>query len=287
MSEIYDSRKDTETHIAKVKEYIGICMVEMREKSLLHDLDKINDETEKRLFDEYTPKLAHCTYGGDEYKSYLDGLKPALDIHYANNRHHPEHFEDGIRGMNLLDLLEMLCDWKASSERHNDGDIFKSIEINQKRFGYSDDIKAVLRNTAEFLVKEKKIWKMTGKELEWKMMDKGLEEKAEEYAQGKGHEHYNFLFVENAGSPVDFAKFCYKDGFNDGVEYKANEMAEKFSSTEYFLRCLSNEVLAEILCDLNSDFCVVKNMENWKQEDFITAILQESCNYEERSKQQC
>lgn len=107
-----------------------------------------------------------------------------------------------------------------------------------------------------------------------------LENKAEEYAYGKGHEHYHFLFEEHAGSPADFAKFCYKDGFNDGV--KANEMAEKFSSTEYFLYCLSNEVLSEILCDLNSNFCVVKNMENWNQEDFVTAILQESCNYEEK-----
>lgn len=153
MNKIYDSTKDTETHIEKVRQYLNVCKIEINVKSFSHDSDKIDDETEKRLFDEYTPKLAHCTYGSDEYKSYLVGLKPALDIHYANNRHHPEHFEDGIRGMNLLDMLEMICDWKASSERHNDGDIFRSIEINQKRFGYSDDIKAVLRNTAEFLVK--------------------------------------------------------------------------------------------------------------------------------------
>ena len=53
--------------------------------------------------------------------------------------------------MNLIDLLEMICDWKASSERHADGDIFKSIEINQKRFGYSDDLKNILMNTATFL----------------------------------------------------------------------------------------------------------------------------------------
>ena len=32
--------------------------------------------------------------------------------------------------------------------RHNDGDIMKSIEINQERFGYSDDLKQLLINTA-------------------------------------------------------------------------------------------------------------------------------------------
>ena len=128
------------------------CIIELDHKAEMHDYDKIHNDKEKAMFDEYTPKLKHCTYGSEEYKSFLAGLKPSLDIHYANNRHHPEHFENGIRGMNILDVLEMFCDWKASSERHADGDIYKSIEINQKRFGYSDDLKSILKNTADFLV---------------------------------------------------------------------------------------------------------------------------------------
>lgn len=70
-----------------------------------------------------------------------------------NNRHHPEHFVNGMNDMNLIDLIEMICDWKASSERHADGDIYKSIEINQKRFGYSDDVKSLLKNTVDYLIK--------------------------------------------------------------------------------------------------------------------------------------
>jgi rubrerythrin len=53
----------------------------------------------------------------------------------------------GLNGMNLLDLIEMLMDWKAATERHNNGDIFKSIEINQKRFGYSNELKQIFINT--------------------------------------------------------------------------------------------------------------------------------------------
>ena len=56
--------------------------------------------------------------------------------------------------MNLIDVLEMICDWKASSEHHENGDIYKSIEINQKRFGYSDDLKSILKNTVDFLIGE-------------------------------------------------------------------------------------------------------------------------------------
>lgn len=147
----YDSQKDTMNHIVKVRNYISKVISELENRALKHDHDKIDNPTEKALFDEYTPKLKECTYGSEEYKKFLIGLKKGLDIHYANNRHHPEHFEDGIRGMNLVDLLELICDWKAASERHADGDIYKSIEINQERFGYSNDIKCILKNTIDFL----------------------------------------------------------------------------------------------------------------------------------------
>lgn len=152
MSKKYDSKEDTIHHIRCVGQYLLKCITELEYRAEMHDYDKIHDEKEKAMFDEYTPKLKHCTYGSEEYKTYLAGLKPALDIHYRNNRHHPEHFPDGIRGMNLLDILEMMCDWKASTERHEDGDIYRSIEINQERFGYSDDLKSILKNTADFLL---------------------------------------------------------------------------------------------------------------------------------------
>ena len=148
----YDSTKDTKKHIRQVIKYITKCTNELSERAIKHDYDKIYNSVEKALFDEYTPKLKGCTYGSEEYKNFLSKLKKGLDIHYANNRHHPEHFENGIKGMNLIDFIEMVCDWKAASERHADGDIFKSIEINQKRFGYSDDIKCLLINTVNFLI---------------------------------------------------------------------------------------------------------------------------------------
>lgn len=151
----YDSRKDTEKHIRRVAYYLNKCRKEIIKRMKNHDYDKIHNKTEKKLFDEYTPKLKDCTYGSEEYKTFLDGLKEGLDIHYKNNRHHPEHFENGIREMNLIDLIEMICDWKAASERHADGDIYYSIEYNQKRFRYSDDVKSLLKNTVEFIIANK------------------------------------------------------------------------------------------------------------------------------------
>jgi hypothetical protein len=47
-----------------------------------------------------------------------------------------------------MQLLEMLIDWKAASERHESGNIFKSLEHNKQRFKIDDQLYDVLLNTA-------------------------------------------------------------------------------------------------------------------------------------------
>lgn len=142
----YDSRPDTWQHIHEVQWRMNVVIGDLIGRAHRHDQSKLSDE-ERPYFDVATPKLAGLTYGSDEYKAALKELGPALRHHQAKNSHHPEFYENGMRGMNLLDLIEMLCDWKAATLRHNDGDILRSIEINQARFGYSDDVKALLVNT--------------------------------------------------------------------------------------------------------------------------------------------
>lgn len=137
---------DTYKHKQMVNGLMGDLIAQLLSRSVNHDNSKLED-FEVDVFTEYTPKLATSTYGSDEYKQFLKEMKPALDHHYANNRHHPEYFADGIKDMDLVDLLEMICDWLAATLRHNDGDIYKSIEINQKRFGYGDELKQILENT--------------------------------------------------------------------------------------------------------------------------------------------
>ncbi len=146
----YDSRMDTLQHIKRVNELLSQAASELLRRAAIHDNSKLNSP-EKEFFDEFTPKLASSTYGSDEYKEFLRLLKPGLDHHYANNSHHPEHYENGVNGFDLFDLIEMFFDWKAAGERHNNGNIFKSIEINQKRFGISDQLTQIMINTAERL----------------------------------------------------------------------------------------------------------------------------------------
>ena len=143
-----ECRVDTIKHIEKVRHYIRIITDKLTTRGVNHDKTKL-ESPEVELFTEYTPRLASTRYGSEEYKESLAGLKPALDHHYANSRHHPEHFNKGISDMNLVDIVEMLCDWKAASERQRDGNLLKSIEQNAQRFGYDDQLKQIFLNTAK------------------------------------------------------------------------------------------------------------------------------------------
>lgn len=147
----YDSRPETWEHISRVRELLGDVARRLIHRADEHDRSKLV-EPELSVFNEFTPKLRDTPYGSEEYKGYLRDMGVALAHHYEHNAHHPEHHERGIQAMSLLDLIEMVCDWKAAGERHGDGgDIVRSIEQNQARFGYTDELKSILFATAEEL----------------------------------------------------------------------------------------------------------------------------------------
>lgn len=141
---------ETIKHIERVRHYLRIITDKLTSRGITHDKTKL-ESPEVELFTEFTPRLAELRYGSEEYKESLAGLKPALDHHYAHSRHHPEHFSKGINDMNLVDIMEMLCDWKAAGERQRDGNLLKSIELNAQRFGYDDQLKQIFINTAKML----------------------------------------------------------------------------------------------------------------------------------------
>lgn len=145
----FDSTADTLKHSQRVGELVVQTIKELSERSVSHDRSK-TEEPELSVFNEYTPKLQKSTYGSDEYKGFLKEMQVGLDHHYANNRHHPEHFDNGINDMTLVDLIEMLADWKAATERHDDGSLVKSLPIQKERFGISDQLTQILENTARY-----------------------------------------------------------------------------------------------------------------------------------------
>ncbi|HEV2175258.1 MAG TPA: DUF5662 family protein [Nitrospira sp.] len=143
----YDSRADTLLHSQRVGELIVAVVTGLLARSHCHDRSK-TEPPEVEVFNELTPKLKDLVYGTDEYRNCLLAMGEGLRHHYASNRHHPEHFADGVSGMTLIDVVEMLADWKAATERVKDGDLRKSLAIQAGRFGLSDQLYAILENTA-------------------------------------------------------------------------------------------------------------------------------------------
>ncbi len=143
----YDSTADTLKHSLRVGELMGQAIKELVERSVQHDRSK-TEAPELAVFNEYTPKLKNSTYGSDEYKGFLAAMGDGLAHHYAHNRHHPEHHDHGVNGMTLVDLIEMLADWKAAGERHANGNLTRSLEVQTERFGLSPQLLRILTNTA-------------------------------------------------------------------------------------------------------------------------------------------
>lgn len=141
----YDSRPDTYAHMQLVARNIGVMIRDLLWRAEEHDQSKLS-EPELSAYDAMGARLREVEYGSDEYRAILRAQKPAIQHHYAANSHHPEHYPNGMQGMSLLDVLEMLCDWEAAARR-KDGHARESMDHNQARFGFSDELKAILLNT--------------------------------------------------------------------------------------------------------------------------------------------
>ncbi len=146
-----DSRPDTWDHIHKVQTLLTHVITNFIWRAHVHDQSKLV-EPEKSAYDRITSNLKDVEYGSQKYKDALAANKPAIQHHYEHNRHHPEYHVNGIADMNGMDIIEMLCDWRASSLRHDPPNtIEKSIRINKERFGYGDEMEQLLINTARDL----------------------------------------------------------------------------------------------------------------------------------------
>ena len=144
----YDSTPDTLRHSLRVAELMGELIKELLDRSIRHDLSKTR-EPELAVYDTFVPRLRAATYGSEEYLALVEAMGEGLRHHYAHNRHHPEHFANGINDMTLVDLVEMLADWKASTERTTPhGDLAASLTINRERFDIAPQLMDILENTA-------------------------------------------------------------------------------------------------------------------------------------------
>jgi hypothetical protein len=137
---------ETLEHIQKVQGYIFTMVKELLNRARDHDKSKMTTP-EVEAFAEVTGKLHGLTYGSPEYHANLKTIEPALKHHYGNNRHHPQHFPNGVNDMNLIDLIELVADWKSSAERQNDGNVRFGLATSSERFSIGPQLMQIIENT--------------------------------------------------------------------------------------------------------------------------------------------
>ena len=150
-----NTRDEIVAHIQRVQHYLDTMQRNLHERSLVHDASKLQ-QPELDGFVALHEILRTHGYGSPEYVASL--ASGTVQHHYAANDHHPEHYPNGIRGMSLMALMEMLADWKAASERYQDPALAR-LRLNLARFGVGEELAAILKNTLD--------------ELEWEYSDNG------------------------------------------------------------------------------------------------------------------
>ena len=132
-------------HIFGVRRRVTRVCTALMDRAITHDNSKYS---ENELDDHISmgDEMDEIKYGTDAYYAIKRKYEALSTEHLANNRHHPEHHQNGIDDMNLVDVIEMLCDWLTGSE--NTGTpVERSLEINEERYHVSPQLMKLLRNT--------------------------------------------------------------------------------------------------------------------------------------------
>ena len=141
-------------HRAILMKYAHNFIVRLLNRVNTHDDSKLR-EPELSLFSSNAREFYEGkTYYDESYIELKKSVEIAIQNHYAHNRHHPEHFEDGINDMNILDILEMLLDWIASNDKYDNNieNVVEMLAIQKERFHISDQLHGILILTAKMLL---------------------------------------------------------------------------------------------------------------------------------------
>jgi Family of unknown function (DUF5662) len=142
VTEPYDCTADVLQHSRRVGELLGDAIHDLVDRSTSHDLSKL-EEPEFSTYNKFVPRLRATTFGSAEYNEIRATMGEGLQHHYEHNSHHPEHHENGVEGMTLGDLTEMLANWIATGNS-----LDASIEVGRQRFGLDTQLVQILWNTA-------------------------------------------------------------------------------------------------------------------------------------------
>jgi ATP-dependent protease Clp ATPase subunit len=142
------TRQIITAHKQRVMLYMMQIASDILKRAIEHDDSKFSEE-EFPFYAQVAEEFEKHPFGSDGYNKAKESVSGAVSHHYEHNRHHPEHFKYGIDDMSLVDLIEMLCDWKSATLNHPEapGDMMKSLELATRKYNISPQLMDILSNT--------------------------------------------------------------------------------------------------------------------------------------------
>lgn len=142
----FDFLCDTLLHISEVKENLEIMASNLKQRGDAHDRTKLQ-ELEFDAFVSTREAFKKANYGSPEYDECIRLTKPAVEHHYANNRHHVGFHKNGINDMNLMDVTEMVADWKAAARRSPDKKLEDTLDYAKGKYKIDSQLFLIIKNT--------------------------------------------------------------------------------------------------------------------------------------------
>jgi hypothetical protein len=142
LSEIYH-------HKFTVLKIINPIIQDLIKRSEEHDNSKLTEDEFPDIIAS-SEELKKFPYGSPEYDEVRKKWQSGFEKHSKKNRHHIDHFENGIEGMTLVDLIELLADWKSATLRSpHPTNIWNAIRIGAEKYNIPPALIKILENTAK------------------------------------------------------------------------------------------------------------------------------------------
>jgi hypothetical protein len=126
---------------------------EILERSKLHDQSKWSKDEKNAyiwLTERYRCKNENIPFAYPS-KEAEDAIDKVVEIHYKNNRHHPE-CHNHINDMTDIDIIEMVCDWTAMSQEYGEKSARDWANKNVgNKWKFSSDQEKLIYDTIETL----------------------------------------------------------------------------------------------------------------------------------------
>ena len=134
-------------HIAEFQQAIDTLTEKLKQRAKAHDASKLK-EPELTQYTEAEEKLENFKPGSKSYLTFARKEDIILSKHYSKNPHHVEHFKNGFNDMTILDLVDVLTDWRLDC---GDEDWNKFVDDRKDYYKMSDQLVDIFKNSKDVL----------------------------------------------------------------------------------------------------------------------------------------